>query len=150
MRGYAFEGVSGTGCSHGLDDGRILIIQRGWVAREPGGRLGIADDGPQTLTLLWRPYGGGPGRHRLFSPSMRPNWGFGPMSTPPRWQRLGLEIVQSGHGELRGPEGAGQGAVEPFQADLFNAHLEYVATWWSIAGIILLVYGWVWRDREKG
>ena len=134
-----------------LEDGRVLIIQRGWVARGREDQATVKDLGPQTFTILWRPFSGNPNRNRLFAPVNAPDLGIwtyvDPAALSVFWD---LELLTAGYGELRGPVAAGQGTrIEPFSADIFNAHLEYVATWWSMTFIVLLVYGLVWRDRKR-
>lgn len=153
IRGHAFEGVSGARlfAPFQLSDGRILLIQRGWVPRGRESSARAQDRGLETLTILWRPFAGDPSRNRLFSPINSPDdniWSYpDPVAMAQHW---GLSAILDGHGELRGPAGAGQGArVEPFRSDLFNSHLEYVATWWSMAGIMALVFAQVWRRRRQ-
>ena len=153
MRGHAFEGVSGARlfAPFALEDGRVVVLQRGWVPRGREDRLNVQDRGLQTLLILWRPFAGNPDRTRLFAPVNAPELGIwtypDPLAMGAHW---GLDTVAAGYGELRGPAAAGQGArIEPFRSDLFNAHLEYVATWWSMAGIMALVYFQVWRLRRR-
>ena len=153
IRGHALEGVSGARlfAPFQLTDGRVLLIQRGWVARGRESSARVQDSGLETLTILWRPFAGDPGRNRLFSPINSPEddiWSYpDPVAMAQHW---GLPMIEDGHAELRSPAGAGQGArVEPFRSDLFNSHLEYVATWWSMAGIMALVFAQVWRRRRQ-
>lgn len=154
IRGFAVKGISGSRlyAPFELNDGRVLTIQRGWVARgQEAARVAEASAESLALDLIWRPVTPREGGGR-FAPSNVPEMGhwtyIDTKALASFWQAPNL--IQGAVGELRGPEAAAHGArIEPFRADLFNRHLEYVITWWALAAAMLGICALIWSDQRR-
>ena len=157
IRGFAIEGVSGSRlyAPFRLQDGRIMIIQRGWAPRGQEGASHLTNISEQSLEIVWRPIEArveaGGSAYALFDRVNVPDQGI--------WTHIDTHEIQDfwhypnlihgGYGELRAPQAAAQNLViEEFRTDLFNRHLEYVITWWSLAAILLIIYIFVRRQRS--
>ena len=154
IRGFAIEGVSGSRlyAPFVLADGRTVLIQRGWVPRGQEDLAGVRDDRVQTLEVAWRQVPKRTSDRSLFSLVNAPEmdlWTHVDTQALADWWDM-PRLVQDAFGELRGPQEAVPGLViEAFKVDLFNRHLEYVATWWSLAAILLIIYVLIWRGRRR-
>lgn len=134
-----------------LDDGRTLLIDRGWVPRgavEPAGRQDGLLQGETTQVGLLR-RGGWQGSDWL-RPVNKPEanqWLW--LDLPAMAEAAGLERPVTGfylsalpdQHPGRWPEG-GRTRVQ-----LRNDHLEYALTWFSLAVVLLVVF-LVWRRRR--
>ena len=161
IRGFALNGVSGSRlyAPFELTDGRVVIVQRGWVARGQEDKSGVQvrqDQetlaAPQEIEVIWRRVQDRTSHRSLFSLVNAPEaglWTFiDPRALAAHWQLP--TVITAGYGELRAPFEAAQGPhIEAFSSDLFNRHLEYVATWWSLAMGILGIFVLIWWDRRR-
>ena len=126
-----------------LDDGRIILVNRGWVSedyRDPATRAFSQIDGKTSVTGILRR----PGVKGYFVPENEPENGF--------W----FTLVPS---QINKHLGLGDAAIDQFYADalrtsdvvtlpiaaktklnLRNAHLSYAMTWYGIALALIGVY----------
>jgi len=126
-----------------LADGRLILINRGWVAegyKDPAKRAFSRVDGPTTVAGILRK----PGQKGYFVPENEPAKGF--------W----FTLVPA---EINAHLGLGTVAIDSFYADairtsavvtlpiaaktelnLRNAHLSYALTWYGIALALIGVY----------
>ncbi|MGB0717964.1 MAG: SURF1 family protein [Alphaproteobacteria bacterium] len=152
IRGYAVKGASGARVysPFELKDGRIIVVRRGWVARNREPELELFNTDFQQIEAIWRPVVRRTSDRSLFSPvndAERNFWTFvDPVAFGEAWNLSG--VMESGYLELRGPLSASEGLlIEDFTSDLFNRHMEYVVTWWSLAAALLGIFGIIWRNR---
>jgi len=154
IRGFAVDGVSGSRlyAPFEMNDGRVLIVRRGWAVRGAEESSGVFDTRAQTIEVLWREVQARASDRSLFAPVNVPEleiWAYiDPVALAEHW---GLpNVIPGGYGELRTAERPGSALyIEAFRADLFNRHLEYVFTWWALALVTLGMFGAVWWGRRK-
>lgn len=135
-----------------LDDGRVILIDRGWLPEDllpPAVPEGLEPRGPQRLegVARWRAE---PGR----------NW-MTPMDQPDkrRWFAWEIPAIAAATGlpvlpvvlTLDRSEGAaGLPKVTPVQAEFRNDHLGYAITWYGLAAALLAIYLLFSFNREDG
>ena len=145
LTGRTYEGNAGfhVVTPFELADGRLILINRGWVSegyKDPAKRAFSRVDGPTTVAGILRK----PGQKGYFVPENEPAKGF--------W----FTLVPA---EINAHLGLGTVAIDSFYADairtsavvtlpiaaktelnLRNAHLSYALTWYGIALALIGVY----------
>jgi surfeit locus 1 family protein len=145
LTGRTYEGNAGfhVVTPFELADGRVILINRGWVSegyKDPAKRVFSRVDGPTTIAGILRK----PGQKGYFVPENEPAKGF--------W----FTLVPT---EINAHLGLGAAAINSFYADairtsavvtlpiaaktelnLRNAHLSYALTWYGIALALIGVY----------
>ena len=145
LTGRTYEGNAGfhVVTPFELADGRLILINRGWVSegyKDPAKRAFSRVDGPTTVAGILRK----PGQKGYFVPENEPAKGF--------W----FTLVPT---EINAHLGLGTVAIDSFYADairtsavvtlpiaaktelnLRNAHLSYALTWYGIALALIGVY----------
>ena len=145
LTGRTYEGNAGfhVVTPFELADGRLILINRGWVSegyKDPAKRVFSRVDGPTTIAGILRK----PGQKGYFVPENEPAKGF--------W----FTLVPT---EINAHLGLGTVAIDSFYADairtsavvtlpiaaktelnLRNAHLSYALTWYGIALALIGVY----------
>jgi surfeit locus 1 family protein len=133
-----------------LEDGRVLLVERGWVpesAFPPHTPEALEPQGPQEVSgiLRWRG-------------DARPN-PFTPASDPERRQFYwhDLEGMANLVGEpllpavlVRTGAPGGLPATPAVAVDYRNDHLSYAITWYSLAAILVVFYVMVGLRRGQG
>ncbi len=134
-----------------LDDGRVVLVDRGWVPPErrppetrPEGQIGGPTGGPVSLTAyLWtggwkgyeflRPENDAAGNVWVWMdlPRMAESVGLG-----------GLDTVASGYYLVAGPapNPGGLPIGRPPGVEMPNNHLGYALTWYALALVLLVIY----------
>ncbi len=154
IRGFAVQGISGSRlyAPFELTDGRVLIVQRGWTSRGGESLNGVTDQQIQQIEGVWRTVDPRPSDSGLFQFANEPTqdlWTYvNPAEMAEAW---GLPmLILGGYAELRGPASAAANLlIEDFEPDLFNRHLEYVATWWALAAALIGIFGLIWWDQRR-
>ncbi len=135
-----------------LDDGRVVLVDRGWVPpgrRRPetraegqiGGQIGGQVAGPVSLTATLRT--GGWQGYDFLRPENDPAgnaWVW--MDLPRMAESVRLEGVVSGYYLVAGPA-PNPGGLPIGRApgvDLPNNHLGYALTWYALALVLLVIY----------
>jgi surfeit locus 1 family protein len=145
LTGRTYEGNAGfhVVTPFELADGRLILINRGWVSegyKDPAKRAFSRVDGPTTVAGILRK----PGQKGYFVPENEPAKGF--------W----FTLVPA---EINAHLGLGAAAINSFYADVIrtsavvtlpiaaktelnlrNAHLSYALTWYGIALALIGVY----------
>lgn len=126
------------------DDGRIILVNRGFA---PAGK-GATPPGLQTVSGIIRPLA----KRRIFSPHNFPDkniWFYEDIPAMAKATGLKLEPVAV---EAVGRK---QPGVYPIPSDgtifIYNHHLQYAVTWFSLAVIALVMFGAYYRipDIDK-
>ena len=127
-----------------LDDGRVVLVDRGWVPPErrrpetrPEGQIG----GPVSLTATLRT--GGWKGYDFLRPENDPAgnaWVW--MDLPRMAESVGLDRVASGYYLVAGaaPNPGGLPIGRAPGAELPNNHLGYAITWYALALVLLVIY----------
>ena len=154
IRGFAVQGISGSRlyAPFELRDGRVLIVQRGWTSRGGESLNGVADQQIQQIEGVWRPVDPRPSGSGLFQLANEPAQDLWTHVHPAEMaEAWGLpRLILGGYVELRGPASAAANLlIEDFAPNLFNRHLEYVATWWSLAAALMGIFGLIWWDQRR-
>lgn len=126
-----------------LDDGRIILINRGWVSedyRDPAKRVFSRIDGKTSVVGILRR----PGVKGYFVPENEPENGFWFTLVPRQInQHLGLgktAINQFYADALRTSDVVTLPIAAKTKLNLRNAHLSYAITWYGIALALIGVY----------
>ena len=126
-----------------LDDGRIILVNRGWVSedyRDPAKRAFSQIDGQISVTGILRR----PGVKGYFVPENEPENGFWFTLVPSQINRhLGLgntAIDQFYADALRTSDVVTLPIAAKTELNLRNAHLSYAMTWYGIALALIGVY----------
>ncbi len=137
-----------------LTTGDVVLVNRGFVPlsrRDPASRAeGQVSGEVRVSGLLRRP--------------PAPN-SFTPENDPKNWQWFRIDpqsvltatspvVLRPGAGTLylqadETPNPGGLPIGQPVTADLPNNHLQYALTWYSLAGVLILVWGALVRSRLK-
>lgn len=131
-----------------LDDGRTILVDRGWVPPEKKDPVARADGqvtGPVALEGVLRR--GGWGGSAWFQPSNEPAenlWLW--LDLPAMAARAGVPEAETAAYVAAGP-GADSGDIPggyplggTARVDLSNNHLQYAITWYALAAILLVIY----------
>ena len=154
IRGFSLKGVSGSRlyAPFELTDGRVIIVQRGWTSRGNEDTNGVIDQSLQQIEVIWRRVQPRTSGNALFQSVNIPEqdlWTHIDPSQLAKWWDLPT-LILGGYGELRTPaEAAEKLMIEEFNSNLSNRHLEYVATWWSLAAALMGIFGLIWRDQRR-
>lgn len=127
-----------------LDDGRTILVDRGWVpperrdsATRPAGQV----DGVVTVDGLLRP--GGWRGSAAFKPTNQPDerlwvWPDLPEMTAKAGLQRAVETLYVAAGAEANPGGYPIGGQT--QVTLRNDHLQYAITWYALAVVLLVIY----------
>lgn len=148
LTGRTFEGTAGYHVitPMRLDDGRILILNRGWVSqdyRRPEKRPSSLDAGPVTVDAILRL----PFRKGYFVPDNNPegdDWFTLNIGDIQSHHDLGDAVITSYSADVMRPDGP---YVLPIGAaveiDIPNDHWHYALTWYGLAlGLIGVYISW--------
>lgn len=144
---FGFSAEDGAGGSKlvtpfRLDDGRIVLVDRGWLPTDllpPHVPRGLEPEGTVTLEGIarWR----GSWQRTWLTPVDSPaerrwyGWDIPAMSAATGLRLEPLEIVLE---RSEGP--AGLPKAEPVSVDLPNDHLGYAMTWYGLALVLIVIY----------
>ena len=132
-----------------LDDGRTLLVDRGWVPpekREPARRPETLDDGPVALEAVLR-RGGWKGR-AIFQPDNDPAGNYWIWIDPPAMfaaaEAAGAAVARPvtalyAVAVPADPPAALPAATES-RVEIRNDHLEYALTWFALAAALAVIY----------
>ena len=152
--GRTFEGTAGyhVVTPMRLEDGRILLLNRGWVAedyRRRETRPSSLEEGEVELEAIIRL----PAKKGYFVPENDPqgdDWFTLEISDIVSWHGLGsrgevitaytADVVRASEGSYTMPIGA------KIEVDIPNDHLGYALTWYGLAVALIGVYG-VWHHQ---
>lgn len=126
-----------------LEDGRVILVDRGWVPidrRDPATRAAGNPAGPVALeVLLRRPEA----RRSVFQHENEPEAGIWFRVDPPAMAAaIGLpEVVPSLYAVAldTGRDGGLPKGAEA-RVEIRNDHLQYAVTWYALAGVLLTIY----------
>ena len=148
MIGRTFEGTAGyhVVTPMKLDDGRILMVNRGWVSqdyRRPESRPASLASGPQRIEAILRL----PAQKGYFVPDNNPvgdDWFTLDIGDIAGHHDLGPEVVTAYRADALRPDGP---YVLPIGAavdiDIPNNHWHYALTWYGIAlGLVGVYMSW--------
>jgi surfeit locus 1 family protein len=145
LTGRTYEGNAGF---HGvtpveLPDGRLILINRGWVSegyKDPAKRAFSRVDGPTTVAGILRK----PGQKGYFVPENEPAKGFWFTLLPTEINAhlgLGAAAINSFYADaIRTSEVVTLPIAAKTELNLRNAHLSYALTWYGIALALIGVY----------
>jgi surfeit locus 1 family protein len=123
-----------------LDDGRILLVNRGWVpeaARDPARRPEGQVAGPQTVTGVLRA-GFAPG---WFTPENQPaanQWFW--IDIPAMARIVGEPLLPAVLDADARPVPGGLPVGGQTPTEIRNDHLQYAVTWYALAVALLVIY----------
>jgi surfeit locus 1 family protein len=144
LTGRTYEGNAGfhVVTPFALNDGRIVLVNRGWVSesyRDPAKRPFSLITGPTTLEAILR----FPAQKGYFVPENEPDAGFWFTLIPPQIvAHLGLDGAETTMyaDALRTSEVVSLPIAAKTELNLRNSHLGYAITWYGIALSLLGVY----------
>ena len=127
-----------------LEDGRVLLVDRGWVPpelKDPATRAPGQIGG--TLELSGTLRAGGWHGSQMFRPANQPEenlWLW--FDLPAMAAQAGLENAETGVyvAAAQAPEPGGYPRGVPLEIDLVNNHLQYAITWYALAVALLVIY----------
>lgn len=145
LTGRTYEGNAGfhVVTPFELADGRVILINRGWVSesyKDPAKRVFSQIDGPTTVTGILRK----PREKGYFVPENEPAKGFWFTLVPAEINiHLGLSLVAIDNfyaDAIRTSEVVTLPIAAKTKLNLRNAHLSYALTWYGIALALISVY----------
>ncbi len=136
-----------------LDDGRSILVDRGWVPperKDPATRPEGRPEGATALEAVLRT-GGWKGRD-MFRPENAPaqnHWIW--MDLPAMAQHVELERPMLDLYAVAQPAGSAQALpiAEATRVNLRNDHLQYAITWFALAVALLVIYILVAMKRDR-
>ena len=145
LTGRTYEGNAGfhVVTPFELADGRVILINRGWVSegyKDPAKRVFSRVDGPTTIAGILRK----PGQKGYFVPENEPAKGFWFTLVPTEINAhlgLGAAAINSFYADaIRNSEVLTLPIAAKTELNLRNAHLSYALTWYGIALALIGVY----------
>ena len=156
MTGRTFEGTAGyhVVTPMRLDDGRILLVNRGWVAqdyRQPESRPKSLASGRREIEAILRL----PARKGYFVPEndpVRNDWFTLDIDDIADHRDLGADVIRAYRADALRPDGP---YTQPIGAavdiDIPNNHWHYALTWYGIAlGLIGVYIAWHHQTGRLG